>query len=95
MRTVVLTEEELKEIISGAVQEVIEKQMPIAIKKARAKEWLSPADVSREYGITRRSLQHLRDKKRIEFRKIGKRILFNRTEIENYLEEIKISNNPG
>lgn len=91
MKTVVLNEEEIKQLIADAVSETLDKKLPSVIRKANRPEWLSPTEIEKEYKITRRSQQHLREKKRFQYRKVGKRILIHRDEIEKYLESIRIN----
>ena len=83
-------QEELRRTVSNAFEETIEKKMPAIIRKASLKEWLTPSDIEREFKISRRSQQHLRDVKKLDYRKVGKRILVHRDEVERYLESVKI-----
>jgi excisionase family DNA binding protein len=84
-------QKELKTLISESVREVFRREIPSLLRQASQKKLLTPTDIENEFKISRRSLQHLRETRRIPFTKIGKRILIDRTDIERYIERSKIN----
>ena len=52
--------------------------------------WLSPTDLSNEYGFSKSTQSKLRMKKKIPFSKVGKKILYCRFSIDNWIEDNRI-----
>lgn len=86
MQTYIPTKEELKETVHEAVRELFKKELPSIIRKASRKEWLTTAELMELMGCSRRTIQYLRDEKRIPFSQEGHRILYPTDGIEAYLE---------
>ncbi len=80
----------LNQAISQALEEQLENRLVSLIRKATRKEWLSTNDVMELTGWSKRSIQHLRDNKRIKFFQEGHRILYRHDDIEAYLESISV-----
>lgn len=90
MNTYIASKNELKTIINKAVRELFEQALPSLIRKARRKSWLNTDEVMELTGWSRRTLQYLRDKRRIPFSQEGRRILYKTDDIEAYLLSNKI-----
>ena len=90
MRTVVLQENELQELIEGAVERSMAKYIPGAIRQATKKQFLTVDELSELTGWSRRTIQYLRDSRQIPFYQDGRRVLFKTQEIEEYLESRKV-----
>jgi len=54
------------------------------------KRWLSPTDLSNEYGFSKSMQSKLRMKKKIPFSKVGNKILYCRFAIDNWIEDNRI-----
>ncbi len=91
MKIATLSAEELQELVSRSVEKAIDQKLPDVIRRANKAAWMNPADIEREFGISRRSQAYLRDTLRLPFRKVGKKILVHRNEIEAYLERNTIA----
>lgn len=90
MRTVVISPEELTELIQNAVERSVEKHVPGVLREATKKQFLTVEELSALTGWSRRTIQYLRDSRQIPFYQDGRRILFKTDEVEKYLESKKI-----
>ena len=91
MQTVVISPDELTELIDKAVEGAIEKHIPTAIRQATKKTYLTTDELSNLTGWSRRTVQYLRDSRQLPFYQDGRRILFKTDEVEKYLELKKVS----
>jgi excisionase family DNA binding protein len=91
MQTVVISPEELREIINGAVEKAVTDHIPGAIRKATRKEYLTIEELSDLTGWSRRTIQYLRDSRQLTFYQDGRRILFKTDEVEEYLNSKKVN----
>lgn len=57
------------------------------------KLWLSPDQVCKLLGISKRTLQNYRDKRIIPFSQIGRKIYFSLSGLEEYMEQHHIKSN--
>lgn len=80
----------LDEAISNALKEHLDSTLPSLIREATRKEWLSSADVMEITGWSKRTLQNLRDQRRIKFYQDGYKILYKFSDLEYYLESIGV-----
>ena len=90
MQTVVLSPEELSDLIDGAVERSISKHVPELLRKATRKEFLTVEELSELTGWSRRTIQYLRDSRQLPFYQDGRRILFQTDEIEQYIREKRV-----
>ena len=51
------------------------------------KRWLTIEDVEREYGFTNNTQKRMRRLKQIPFSKVGKKIRYDRLELDKWLED--------
>ena len=91
MNIYISSKDELKEVVNTAVKQLLEKELPSIIRKAKRKEWLSTTEVMELLDCSRRTMQYLRDEKRIPFSQEGRRILYHIDDIEEYLKRNKIT----
>jgi len=84
-KMIVLSLDEAEKFFTAVVERAIDKKLPEAFRRAQVPEYLLPAQVEREFNISRRSLQYMRDTKKVRYRKIGKRIFFHRDDILEYI----------
>jgi excisionase family DNA binding protein len=90
MQTVVLSPQELAELVEGAVERSVEKHVPSLLRRAVRKEFLTTDEMMHLTGYSRRSLQHLRDSRQIEFVQSGRKILFPIDAVEKFMQDRKI-----
>lgn len=93
MQTYLTSKEELKETVNQAVKKLLEKELPAIIRKANRKEWVNTNELMEFTGWSRRTVQYLRDNKRIPFSQEGHRILYPMEGIEEYLRSNQIDPN--
>jgi excisionase family DNA binding protein len=91
MNIYISTKDELKEVVNTAVKQLLEKELPRIIRKAKRKEWLSTNEVMELLDCSRRTMQYLRDEGRIPYSQEGRRILYHIDDIEEYLKNNKIT----
>lgn len=85
MNCYITSKDEMENIVQDAIREFFEQKLPSLIRKATRKDWLTTEDVMELTGWSRRTLQYLRDKRRIPFSQEGRRILYKTDDIEAYL----------
>lgn len=90
MRPYIFTKEELQETVRKAVNELFQKELPDILRKAKRKPWINTNELMELTGWSRRTVQYLRDKKRIPFSQEGHRILYPTDGIEEYLRSNQI-----
>lgn len=90
METYIASKEELNETVSEAVKELFNQELPSIIRKATRKDWLNTNELMELTGWSRRTIQYLRDERRIPFSQEGRRILYPTEGIEEYLRSNQI-----
>lgn len=90
MNVFITSKQDLKETVNDAVKQLIERELPSLIRKAQLKEWMNTDELMEFTGWSRRTIQYLRDKKRIPFSQEGRRILYPTDGIEKYLRSNQI-----
>ena len=84
------TRADIEQIVNNAVTAAIAAAIPGAIRKATRKPWLNTDEVMEVLNVSRRSLQHLRDTRAIEFTQRGRKVLFPAEGVEAYLNKNRI-----
>jgi len=84
-KLVILTESQLKTLISTTVRNTIEKDKE-SVKKGVQKEWLTNKEGCEWLSVTPRTMQNYRDKGDIPFSKVGTKIYYRLSDLENHLE---------
>ena len=90
MQAFITSKQELEETVNQAVKRLLEKELPAIIRKANRKEWVNTNELMEFTGWSRRTVQYLRDNKRIPFSQEGHRILYPMEGIEEYLRSNQI-----
>lgn len=90
MQTIVISPEELQNLIESAVERSVEKHVPNVIRQATKKEFLTVDELSQLTGWSRRTIQYLRDSRQLPFYQDGRRVLFKTDEIEGYLQSKRV-----
>jgi predicted DNA-binding transcriptional regulator AlpA len=78
------------ELLSKISVEELQRLMTEVIKDMVKKEWLTPEELEREYGISITAQNRMRMERRIPYSKIGKYVRYKRSDIEEWLETHKI-----
>ncbi len=55
--------------------------------QSHLKRWLTIEDVEREYGFSNNTQKRMRRLKQIPFSKVGKKVRYDRLELDKWLEE--------
>ncbi len=55
------------------------------------KDWLSPQELHKEFGITITKQNRIRRERKIPFSKIGNAVMYKRSEIESWLDDHKVN----
>lgn len=90
MEAYITSKDELDETVRKAVKDLIEKELPSLLRKAKRKEWINTNELMELTGWSRRKIQYLRDEREIPFFQRGHRILYKTEEIEEYFRENKV-----
>ncbi|MEP1152202.1 MAG: helix-turn-helix domain-containing protein [Balneola sp.] len=90
MEVIVTTREELQELINNAVEHTFNELMPTAIRLAKQKEWLTTDDVMEYLSCSRRTVQYLRDERRISFHQEGRIIRYHIDDLHEYMKRNRI-----
>ncbi|MDZ7659638.1 helix-turn-helix domain-containing protein [Fodinibius sp.] len=91
MKHYISSKEELNETVKKAVEELLQKELPSILRKAKRKEWINTNELMELTGWSRRTIQYLRDEKRIPFSQEGHRILYPMDGIEEYLRSNQVN----
>lgn len=91
MNAYIPSKEELKSLLEETIKPLLKEELPKLLRDASRKQWVSPQELEELSGLTIRSQQHLRSKKRIPYHKEGRKIRYNMDEIEAYFKENKIT----
>lgn len=90
MKAYITSREELAEVVEDSIRKVLKEELPYIIRKARQKEWVNTNELMEFTGWSRRTIQYLRDERRIPFSQENRRILYPMEGIEEYLESNRI-----
>jgi len=90
MNVFIPNKEEFEEAIYNAVRKVMREEMPMLIRKATRKKWLTTNDVMDMLQCSRRQVQYLRDSRQIPFSQNGRTIRYCIEDIEVYLNDNKV-----
>ena len=85
MNVYIASKEELAEVVQKSVKQLLKKELPSLLRKAKRKEWLNTNELMDLTGWSRRTCQYLRDEGKIPFSQEGRRILYPMDGIEEYL----------
>ncbi|MCC5908007.1 MAG: helix-turn-helix domain-containing protein [Balneolaceae bacterium] len=83
---IVTTETALEKVFSKLFEKKINEALPELVKEATAKPWLTKEELMDLTGWSSRTIQHMRDTKKIPYSKHGRKILYPRKGIMEFLE---------
>lgn len=89
-KVIVTTPEELQGIVNEVVQKALKEALPKAIEEAKRKPYLNTDEVMELTGWARRTVQHLRDTRQIEFIQHSKKILYPRNALDEFFEKGRV-----
>lgn len=84
---------ELKKYLNICVRDILREELPTLLQDLSKKEWLTKNDLIELTGWSSRTIQHMRDTNKIPFTKDGRKILFPRNGIMEFLEENLVKSN--
>ena len=88
MSSVIVTDRaQLKELIETVVREVSKDTIPEIVKKATEKPWLTKEELMELTGWSSRTLQNLRSTNKLPHSKHGRKILYPRQGVMEFLED--------
>lgn len=88
---IVTDRDSLERAVAKAVRRVIAEVVTEAVREAHAPEWLSREEVCERYGLTARQLTYMRTKRSVEFSQHGRRILYSRDSLEQWIDEGRVN----
>lgn len=68
--------DDLAEQVSRSTSEALLATLPEAVRRARLGTYLNDKQASEETGLSKRQLRYLREQRRVEYRKVGKTLLY-------------------
>lgn len=83
---IVTTETQLEKIFSKLFDKKVNTTLPQLVKEATAKPWLTKEELMDLTGWSSRTIQHMRDSNQIPYSKHGRKILYPRKGILEFLE---------
>lgn len=87
MDAVIVTQKnDLKKLIAEAIRDEIATSLPELVKEATKKPYLTKEELMELTGWSSRTIQHLRDTNQIPYSKHGRKILYPRKGILEFLE---------
>lgn len=86
----ITSKDKLNEAVREAVKELLEEEIPSILRKAKRKPWLNTNELMELLGCSRRTVQYLRDERKIPFSQDGHKILYPTDGIEEYLKSNQI-----
>lgn len=94
MDTFLPTRAEYKELVTEAVNEAIERDLPRLIRKATRKQYLNTDEAMDLLGCSRKHLYYLRSEGKLAYSKEGKKVYYDINDIEDYMERNRITCDP-
>jgi len=92
---IVAERSELQTVVADVVRSVVLQDAPAALREAMKSKWMHRDDVKKNYGVTDRQLQYMRDNRKITYSQRGRRIWYLRASIEEYFEEGRVDARNG
>lgn len=77
---------DLEEYFDKRVREILKEEIPELLKDLGKKEWLTKDELMKLTGWSGRTIQHMRDSEQIPYSQHGRKILYPRKGILEFLE---------
>lgn len=84
-------EDAIRHLIQEAVSEALEPHLRKLTSAPSMKPVYTPEETMELMGVSKRTLQYLRDSKQIGFVQNGRKILFRAADIEDYLQNNRVA----
>lgn len=91
MQFIQLPKDEFKRLLKETIQQELTQHLPELLEEYQNKAWLTTEDLMELTSWSRRTIQHLRDTRQIPFFQHGRKILYPRAGLEDFLKENSIS----
>lgn len=78
---------ELEQYFDKHVRQILKEEIPKLLKDLGKKEWLTKEELMTLTGWSSRTIQHMRDSKQIPYSQHGRKILYPREGILEFLED--------
>lgn len=82
---------ELEKYLDKRLRQILREELPELIKELGKKEWLTKEELIELTGWSSRTIQHMRDSKQIPYSQHGRKILYPRKGIMDFLKANYIS----
>lgn len=82
---------ELEHYFDKRVRQILKEEIPQLLKDLGKKEWLTKDELMKLTGWSGRTIQHMRDSEQIPYSQHGRKILYPRQGILDFLEDHYIS----
>lgn len=92
---IVTDRETLETTVANVIARVMMERVPDVLREAEKPEWMSRDQVCQTYGLTPRQLTYMRNNGRITYTQHGRRILYERQSLEEWIEEGRVKARSG
>ncbi|MBO6794717.1 MAG: helix-turn-helix domain-containing protein [Balneolaceae bacterium] len=82
---------ELELYFNKVLRNILREELPLLLEKLGKKDWLTKEELMEFTGWSSRTIQHMRDTNQIPYSQHGRKILYPRIGIEEFLENHYIS----
>lgn len=90
MKLEIPTKQEYQDLVTEALNEALERELPRLIRKATRKKYLNTEEAMELLSCSRKHLYYLRKIDALPYIKEGKKIYYDIDDIDAYMEENKI-----
>ena len=90
LKVVVLTEDQLTQLITDTVDQVLVKRIPEIMRRANRKEYLTTSELKELTGMSYRMQKYHRDERNISYSQDGRKVFYKTIDVEQFMEERKI-----
>ena len=90
LNVIVLTESQIKAIITDILENVLEQRIPEIVRRANRKEILSTSDLKDLTGMSYRVQKYHRDTGNLSYSQDGRKIFYRTVDVEKFMAERRI-----
>jgi excisionase family DNA binding protein len=84
---ILINQQEISEILRVIIRDELRRSLPELIRESTSKEFLTIDETVQMTGFSKRHLQYLRDQKTLPYHKHGKKILYRRSDVLQFLKD--------
>lgn len=85
------TERQFREIIAETVDSILARRIPVIIRQANTKAFLTTTDVKKLTGLSSRMQKYHRDTGNLPYSQDGRKIIYRTADVEQFLDDRRIS----